>query len=443
MKSKILQTSLFVALCLSATQASVLTPTEAYKTAIENSSKVKASKYRTESKAEEINEIYGRLYPQLEGDVSYSKIDYERNEMAGRTSNPREKETSTDVGFTLSQVIYDPVLLSTLDVEKARTKIIAYDHEIDMQKIAVETLDTYMSVLNIKNKIELLKANLEYVTQNLKMIEEKYALSLVTKMDFLKVQVEYQKSQIDLVKEEKNYEVMFEKLKDITKLEDITIPSINLNSLSDGYLKSIYAIIEKHSNLDKNIEVLQSNTAVLMSKYEVENAKDMHLPDLSLSANYTKYITRDDTTDYKHYGRAMIKLRVPIFSGFSISSKVTSKQLMQKSMEEDLRTIEDEVNIRLNENVNSLKSQLDTLNMYKSALISGETYLQSVQLAYDKGLRSIVELYDAKNKLFEIKYDYIQSIHEMSNLFVGFLTITNNLEELQMIDYIVQGEGKI
>ena len=80
--------------------------------------------------------------------------------------------------------------------------------------------------------------------------------------------------------------------------------------------------------------------------------------------------------------------------------------------------------------------------MYKDALVSGETYLESVQLAYDKGLRSIVELYDAKNKLFEIKYDYIKSVHEMSNLFVAFLINTNNLGQLELIDYLVKEEEK-
>lgn len=68
--------------------------------------------------------------------------------------------------------------------------------------------------------------------------------------------------------------------------------------------------------------------------------------------------------------------------------------------------------------------------------------MESVQLAYDKGLRSIVELFDAQNKLFEIKYDYIKSIHEMSNLFVKFIILTNNLEELSLIDNLVYKEEK-
>ncbi|NCB14522.1 MAG: hypothetical protein EOM78_23315, partial [Erysipelotrichia bacterium] len=63
----------------SAAFASYTTPTDAYKAAIENSTKVTASKYQYESKEEGLNEIYAKLYPQLEGSVSYSRIDFERN----------------------------------------------------------------------------------------------------------------------------------------------------------------------------------------------------------------------------------------------------------------------------------------------------------------------------------------------------------------------------
>ena len=442
MKSNLIKISLVATLFVSVANAFYTTPTDAYKAAIENSTKVNSSKFSYESKEEGLNEIYARLYPQLEGSLGYAMTDYERNEMAGRKTDPRVKENSKDISVSLSQVIYDPSLMSTIDVEKTRVKLFSYDHELSKQKIASEALDVYMSVLNIKNKISLLKANVDYVAQNQKMIEEKYAMSLVTKMDYLKVQVEYQKSKIDLMKEEKNYEVMFAKLKDITKLEDINIPNINLESLTEEYMKNILQVLEENNTMDNNLNVLQARTAIEMSSSEVDNAKDGHLPDLSLSASYTKYISKDETTDYNNYGRAMIKLRIPIFEGGAISSKVKAKQLMKKSMEEEYKTVEDEIRVKLNENVNLLKSEIDTLKMYKDALVSGETYLESVQLAYDKGLRSIVELYDAKNKLFEIKYDYIKSVHEMSNLFVAFLINTNNLGQLELIDYLVKEEEK-
>lgn len=440
MKSNFLNISFFAALFLSAANASYTTPTDAYKAAIENSTKVNSSKFSYESKEEGINEIYAKLYPQLEGNLSYSKTDYERKDMVGRNDNPNVRETSKDISLVLNQVIYNPSLMSNIDVEKTRVKLSSYDHELQKQKIASEALDTYMSVLNIKNKVSLLKANLEYVAQNQKMIEEKFSMGLVTKMDYLKVQVEYQKSKIDLIKEEKNYEIMYAKLKDITKLENISVPDINFESLSEDYVGNVLKILDEYNSLDKNLNILQAKTSILMSSYEIDNARDGHLPDLSLNASYTKYVSKDETADYNNYGRAMIKLRVPIFEGGAVSSRVTSKQLMKRSSEEEYRTVEDDVRVKLNENVNSLRSEIETLNMYKTALVSGETYLKSVQQAYDKGLKSIVELYDAKNKLFEIKYDYIRSVHEMSNLFVAFLITTNNLDKLDLIDNLVHKE---
>lgn len=421
--------------------ASYTTPSDIYKSAILNSTKVNSSKLAYEAKKEGLGEVYGQLYPQLEGSLGYSMSDYERNEMAGRVRDPQVTETSKEISLTLNQVIYNPALNSSIDIEKERVKLFSYDYDLKKQEIAREALDVYMSVLNIKNRISLLRANMNYIAQNQKMIEEKYAMNLVTKMDFLKVQVEYQKSKIDLIQEEKNYDAMYLKLQNVTKMDDILIPDFNLSNLSETYIKNILLVLENNNSLDRNLSILQARSAVQVSSYEVSHAKDGHLPDLSLSASYTKYVSKDETTDYNHYGRAMVKLRIPIFEGGAVSAKVSNKQLMKRSMEEELRTVEDDIRLKLNEDVNLLKSEIDTLRMYKDALVSGEVYLESVQLAYDKGLKSIVDLFDAKNKLFEIKYDYIKSIHEMSNLFVAFLINTNSLDELYLIDELVKQEG--
>ncbi len=77
-------------------------------------------------------------------------------------------------------------------------------------------------------------------------------------MDYLKVNVEAQKSRIDLLKEEKNYDAMFTKLLDVTKLESIVIPDINLDSITENFIKSILNTLEKNNSLDNNLEILQS-----------------------------------------------------------------------------------------------------------------------------------------------------------------------------------------
>lgn len=419
--------------------ASYTTPSDAYKAAINNSTKILSSKYQYESKEEGLEEIYAKLYPQVDSYLSYGRNDYKINELQSRNKYD-VKEESNDYGVTLNQVIYDPVLFSQIDVEESRLKVYSYDLEISKQELASETLDSYMNALNSKNKIALLKSNLDYVSQNLKMIEEKYSMNLVSKMDYLKVNVEYQKSKIALKQEEKKFEVVFQKLKDITKLKDIEIPDINFNSFTNTYVDNILNIVNNNSNIDKNFNILQSRVAVEMSTHDVKNAEAGHLPSLGFNASYTAYDTEDETVDYENYSKAMLKLRIPIFQGGAVSSKIKSKQLAKKAIQENLRTIEDETTLNLNENINNLKYTVETIKMYKDALTSGEIYLESIQLAYDNGLKSIVELYDAKNKLFEIKYEYIKSIHEMSNAYVKFLILTNNLDKLDLIDNIVSGK---
>lgn len=75
---------------------------------------------------------------------------------------------------------------------------------------------------------------------------------------------------------------MFTKLLDVTKLESIVIPDINLDSITENFIKSILNTLEKNSSLDNNLEILQARTAILLSANEVDNAKSGHLPDLRM-----------------------------------------------------------------------------------------------------------------------------------------------------------------
>jgi outer membrane protein TolC len=78
------------------------------------------------------------------------------------------------------------------------------------------------------------------------------------------------------------------------------------------------------------------------------------------------------------------------------------------------------------------------MSVYNDALLSAKTYEESINLGYKNSLKSIIDVYEARNKIFEIEAEYIQNIQNFIDSYVGFLILTDNLDNLSLIDTIIK-----
>ncbi|MDQ1245049.1 MAG: outer membrane protein, partial [Campylobacterota bacterium] len=49
-----------------------------------------------------------------------------------------------------------------------------------------------------------------------------------------------------------------------------------------------------------------------------------------------------------------------------------------------------------------------------------------------------IDLNDAKNKLYEVRYKYIENIYEMVNSYIGLLMVTDNFKDIGLLDKLVE-----
>ncbi len=78
------------------------------------------------------------------------------------------------------------------------------------------------------------------------------------------------------------------------------------------------------------------------------------------------------------------------------------------------------------------------MSVYNDALLSAKTYEESINLGYKNSLKSIIDVYEARNKIFKIEAEYIQNIQNFIDSYVGFLILTDNLDDLSLIDTIIK-----
>ena len=419
--------------------AEVLVFSKAYQLALENANSIKSAVFMAESSQERLAQEESRLYPQVNASGYYKKSEYNYNPTLGR-ANTKIDQGLISYGVSIKQSLYNAEVYSKIDLETSRSELSKLSVELEKEALAQTVFKVYLELLKMHNKIDLYKRYLEYSKTKLDELEKKYIMRMVNKMDLLEMRVEYKSVQIDLEKEKKLLKVYQLKLDQlIGNTSEYQLGSIKLNDEVFNSIEFMTNSVKVASNFSSNLQLLQAKLAVKVSKQEIENAFDAHYPKLDLDASYNKYQTDDPTEDslYSDVENVMLRLNIPIYSGGYISSRVKESRLKSFATAEDLINTQQEIQVQYDEYLAIFDASVSSVSMYKDAYESSVLAVEAVEKGYSHGLKSITDLNDARNKQYEVKYKYIENIYEMVDSYIGLLIVTNNFENIELLDSLV------
>ncbi len=418
--------------------AEVLLFSKAYELALANTNAIKSSAYRAEAEKEKVNQEYSKLYPQINFSANYGKSDYTYNPNYTKIDHVRQGMISNTL--SLRQSIYNADTFSRIAMETSRGKLYEIDSDLKKEELAQSVFKVYLELLKSHNKIKLYESNLQFTKSKLDTLTQRYDMNLANKMDLLQMQVEHSSALISLDKEKKQLKVNELKLTQFIGDTEYKLPTLEINNQTLESIKAMQTSIVSSDNFEKNLKVLQAEVALKLSKEQKANAWDAHLPRLDLQASASKYNTDDPTNDapYNNVQQVALVLNIPIYSGGMVSSMVASSELMSKAANEDLLETKKEVKVQYDEYLASFNTSVDSVTMYKNALESAELYVKAVEQGYEHGLKSIIDLNEANTKFYDVKYKYLDNIHGMVDSYVGLLIVSNNFENIGLLDKIVE-----
>lgn len=435
MKSKYLLSLILVGLSFGTAEAEVLNFSRAYELALENANGVRSAVYVSEADKEKINQEDAQLYPQINVSASYKKSEYVSN-----PSNNTTRQGLISYSLTARQAVYNPDIYTRIDMQASRSKYSKTRAELEKEKLAQDLFNVYIDVLKSKNKINLLESYLEYSKSKLEELTKRYELHLSNKMDLLQMRVEYASAQIELDKENKLFDVYNLKFKQYIGETAYELPKMESDKQISDTIEQMKQRVISDDRLQESLKIRQAQAAVEVSKADVQNAKAGHLPKVTFDMSYTKYDTDTPTVDaaYDSIGYAVLSLNLPIYSGGYVSSKVDSAKLMYMASNEDLEKVKKETQVAYDEYLAVFEASAQSVSMYNDAFQSAELYVKAIEQGYEHGLKSIIDLNDAKNKLYEVKYKYIENIYEMVNSYIGLLMVTDNFKDIGLLDKLVE-----
>jgi len=409
MRKTSLAVTLTLALCglSNVTQADDLY--QIYQKALEKDPQLLQSAAARDAAREAIGASKAALLPQIALSAKYED----------NSSNRDDREfDGTSGAISLSQSVYDRSNWISLDSAELTATQADAAYNAAKQGLILRVADAYFDILLAKDNLELVQATKKAISRQLEQTKQRFAVGLTAITDVHEAQAEYDSVLADEIITKNNLQNSYETLRTITGMYHRDLNQLNTERFSP--VDPTPANSEGWVTLaeERNLQLMIQRLAVDISRLNIDSAKAGRLPTLSLTAQQstdnTEGFSRPYSNDDTYLG---LELSVPLYTGGAISSgiKVAQAQYVQTSeqLNETYRSV---VSNTINA-YNDVFASISTVKAYEQTVISRESSLQATEAGFEVGTRTIVDvlnstrnLYDAKSRLSQARYNYVLSV---------------------------------
>jgi len=398
-----------------------LTLEECVKIAIKNNHDHKQALLDRKIAEEKITEAYGTsVFPIIRGNAKYSRA-IERPEFIfdinGRTQRFKMGSTnSTSASVSVEQPLFSGAMFLAIKIAKTYADISSKMVDYSEEELIAKVKQSYYTYLLSKEFVKLAESQMKRAELNRDNTKSMYKAGLVSEYDFIKANVQY-KNMIPAVSRAKNQNKKAENnLKLVMGLQDETEilikDSLSLNVLEVPKLDEGINYSYKHNKLIQQSK-LNTKLKSLVSSYKFTG----HLPQLNAFGNFQTQAQEEDDKPIKEWRfrnavSVGLNLKIPIFNGFSVNSRVEQAELDYKKAIEKLNKTKDEIRNRIENTYLEIKSLLEQIDAYKAALLEAKRGYEISTKRYKNGLASQLEVLNSMVSLVSAKTNVLKSIHD-------------------------------
>jgi len=397
-----------------------ITLEECVKLAIENNHKHKQALLSKEQAIEQEREAFGlSVLPKLNGTMNYTNA-VERGKMTidfggqTQTFSMGSRNTFT-TGVSLEQPLFSGALFLATTIAQTYAEVTNKAADYSEDELVLKVREAYYTYLLADSFVKLADHQIKRAKENLDDSKVMYDAGMVAEYDYIRANVTYQ----NLIPEKTG--AVNQKKQSMNNLKLVMGSDLDMQySISDSLKYAVKELPNYNAGLDtlyvKNnlIQqmVLQTELQDLATSYEWTK----HLPEIQAFGNWQVQAMDEMFApadwDYFNSLNVGVSLKVPIFKGFAISSKVEQAEIDYKiSIENMINTKETVKNNYVNVLLQITKSE-EQISAYTTAMEQAERGYQIALKRFNTGLGTQLEVTDAQGALISSQVNYLQSVYD-------------------------------
>lgn len=360
---------------------------------------------------------------------------------------PREDDYRTSrASVTLSQTLFDRASSRTLDSAQSQAKEADLQLADARQSLILETADAYYDYLSAQDALDTARLELEAVRTQRQLTERRYEEELGTLTDVHESRARMELARVDIIDAGNNRALARHRLGKI-----IGGPVADVHGLPESFNppplvpsdRSYWVAQAVETSLEVRLARQQATTAHL----ELGRRRSGHWPTLSLVGESTfeqDSSSAVSTGQDQFRNEVSLRLRIPLFSGFGIRSRVREAHFRKFAADQGVLNAEAEIARDVRSAYDSLQASRQRVDTLRQAYEQNLSALELRKQGYLEGLSSNLDLLDAFRDAYRAKRQWLQSRYRYLTdyLTIHSLSTTVDDEVVQRLDGYLEEEAE-
>lgn len=402
-----------------------LTLQQAIHTALEKNISVISARNAMEIQRSGVLVEYGRLLPMVSASARWGR--------GGSTVSSTTLATGSTAASIDASVSLANGLSNIYSIDKAKNEAGSseYDYQQSRQAIALAAFGAYTNVLKTKQLLKVSEDNLKRSRQQLSRIEESNKVGAVAKADLYRQQVQTATDELAVINAQNDYDNARYNLLYLLSLDVTKEYTIEDDSIMQAVEKADSIAQQDTYDYAKLVEealaARPDYQSLLLKRDAAANALTIsqlgHYPSLSLDGRYGYgTVGGSDFSNFQNKSdwNLAFTVRVPIFSGFQVSSAVQTSQLNYELAVQNLEQKRREVQKNISTDLLNLEATKKRLEVSLKSVASAAEDFRIAEERYNLGSNTLLDLLVAtanyttaiSNKV-NASYDYLYAKQQL------------------------------
>lgn len=406
---------------LYAGQASAMGLMEAYEAALANDSVYRSAMHENEA-GQQYKEI-GRanLLPSVSASYAYSK---NYGDIASKTNlgwNTQDRDyNSKNATIQLRQPLINMDGLARYKQGNAQTMLSDKQFEVRKQELMARFFGLYASANFSEDVLALAEKQRDAFMQQLQSNTRMSKFGEGTKTDLIESQAKLSLSEAQVIEAEYNVIDSHNALaamlgKEVNTLDALS-ESFEVLPLAPSAFDEWKALALKN-----NAEIAAQSEAIEIANQEVKRNRAGHMPRLDAIASISNSDSDTSSTFNQKINNKSIglQLNVPIYSGGSVTALTLQAEANHKKAQDDLESKTNEVVLGLRKQYSAVLSNILKVEALKKSVASAELLIEATQKSVAGGIRTNLDVLNARKQLFEVKRDLSSARYNYLVAYIG------------------------
>lgn len=351
-----------------------------------------------------LNQAKSVLLPTISAQASYQQNDYS-------IPVPIAAKESQQQKLQLNQPLFDAASFARYEQAKSLVQQAETVYLLSQQQLMLRLSQSYLDVLKGQQLLSFAQAQLASTEKQRDQIDAGVKVGLTNPIDLLEVQARYDMALADVSQATNLLAISQENLARLIGQPVPVLKSLALDTRLPSLMESPEQLSQTGAQGNLNLRLNQRK--VQASEQQVNATRAAHYPTVSLQASMSNLDSRTQFFNSPYQTNSIgVVVNVPLYAGGMVTSQVRQAEQQRLAAQAGLRYADEQAKLDVLSLAKTVQMAQSRLQALRQAVTSNEAFLQAAEEGNRVGLKSLVDVLNARTLLYKAKQDLANALFD-------------------------------